>query len=68
MHFCRRAGKEEEPFTVYIKGLVISGYVTFWRTKKAYWYQCDGLGDMIRCKKEMYDEARALYAKQLRRE
>lgn len=54
----------DEQFTVYIEGFVISGDVTFWRTEKAYWYQCAGIGERTRCKKEMYDEAKALYEKQ----
>ena len=51
-----------EVFDVYSKGHIMSGYVTFWRTPKAYMYQA--VGNPKRCSKKLYEEAKALYEEQ----
>ena len=54
--------KPLEIFEVYSKGHVMSGYVTFWRTPKAYMMQA--IGNPRRCSKKLYEEAKALYEEQ----
>ena len=58
--------KAIEIFEVYSKGNIMSGYVTFWKTKKTYMRQA--IGKPVRCSKKLYDEAKALYRQQQREE
>ena len=53
-----------EIFEVYSQGRIMSGYVTFWKTPKAYMRQSVGLGRPKRCSKKLYYEAKALYEEQ----
>ena len=56
--------KAIEIFEVYSKGNIMSGYVTFWKTPKAYMRQA--IGRPVRCSKKLYEEAKALYRQQLK--
>lgn len=51
-----------EVFEVYSQGTIMSGYVTFWKTPKAYMLQA--VGKPRRCSKKLYEEAKALYEEQ----
>ena len=53
-----------EIFEVYCRGNTIGGYVTFWKTPKAYMLQA--IGKPRRCSKKLYEEAKALYEEQQR--
>lgn len=55
-----------ELFEVYCQGPTMGGYVTFWKTPKAYMRQCVGISNPKRCSKKIYDEAKALYEEQRR--
>lgn len=58
--------KTIEIFEVYSKGNIMSGYVTFWKTPKAYMRQA--IGRPVRCSKEQYEKAKELYRQQVKGE
>jgi hypothetical protein len=51
----------DKPFTVFLQGKIIGGYVTFWKTEKTYMCQCDGIGKPKKCSKALYEEAKKMY-------